>query len=472
MRSAAHRPAPLLLVVALLLSLGVSTTSWGSPVDLTPSPHSDAAGDVRGSLDVTSATFGQQDTQLQLSIGTKAPWSAARLALDGPRQLCVEVSAGKGFATRVRICVVPARDRSALDAAPVRPDGTSGPATRIAAVISRPERNAVVAQFPPAAAGLPAGPMRWRVSSRWTDRTACPAAAPCVDHAPDTGYRSGVTGLLVQPRCYGAAARAPGRRCVNPDLRHVAIPTPDDATITPNAFCKLPVVPGVAEPCQFGWLARIERPSVALVGDSHAGHWRGALEVVADAKRWGAISMTRSGCPFTPHPNYQTPAKNRRCAAWFRAVRRWLAAHPTIHTVYIGGHALPDDAARRADYRRAWKSLPSSVRSVIVIRDTPRISRLQAGCVDRAVRRHGDPGAACAHPRGEDLGPDPQAEAARASGQRRVHVIDLTRFFCSASRCFPVVGGALVRKDTEHLTQPFSTSLGPYLLRASRRYLR
>jgi hypothetical protein len=47
-----------------------------------------------------------------------------------------------------------------------------------------------------------------------------------------------------------------------------------------------------------------------------------------------------------------------------------------------------------------------------------------------------------------------------------VRAIDLTRFMCGRTRCFPVVGGVLVHKDIGHLTRVFSTTLGPYLLRA------
>ncbi len=39
----------------------------------------------------------------------------------------------------------------------------------------------------------------------------------------------------------------------------------------------------------------------------------------------------------------------------------------------------------------------------------------------------------------------------------------MTSFFCNANQCFPVVGGALVYKDATHLTELYSSSLGPYL---------
>ena len=64
--------------------------------------------------------------------------------------------------------------------------------------------------------------------------------------------------------------------------------------------------------------------------------------------------------------------------------------------------------------------------------------------------------------------PDPLVIAARRIGTR-VQVINLKRFQCSQHRCFPVVGGVLVHKDIDHLTQLFATTLGPYLLRAYNR---
>ena len=61
---------------------------------------------------------------------------------------------------------------------------------------------------------------------------------------------------------------------------------------------------------------------------------------------------------------------------------------------------------------------------------------------------------------------DPLVEAARAVGSAKVKVVDLTRYFCDAKRCFSVIGGALIRHDESHLTQAFAYTLGPFILRA------
>jgi hypothetical protein len=60
---------------------------------------------------------------------------------------------------------------------------------------------------------------------------------------------------------------------------------------------------------------------------------------------------------------------------------------------------------------------------------------------------------------------DPMVVAAEGMSPSRVRTVDLTSFFCDDASCFPVIGGALVLRDQNHLTAVFSTTLGPYLLR-------
>jgi hypothetical protein len=55
------------------------------------------------------------------------------------------------------------------------------------------------------------------------------------------------------------------------------------------------------------------------------------------------------------------------------------------------------------------------------------------------------------------------AVAAARLRSARVTTIDLNRFFCDRRRCYPVIGGALVFKDTTHVLEPFMRSLTPYV---------
>ena len=121
-----------------------------------------------------------------------------------------------------------------------------------------------------------------------------------------------------------------------------------------------------------------------------------------------------------------------------------------------------------AGYAAQWRRLPRTIRIVVVLRDTPFDPPGTTGCIVRAMRARRPAGTACAIPRRRAIRADAEAAAGRAwhGRSKRVAVVELTRFMCDPGRCFPVVGGALVHKDGNHLTATFGATLAPYLRRA------
>ena len=117
-----------------------------------------------------------------------------------------------------------------------------------------------------------------------------------------------------------------------------------------------------------------------------------------------------------------------------------------------------------AGYRDAWRALPATVTRIVVIRDTPKMTKETGACVNRALSRDRGPGAACSMPRRKVLDRDPLVVAASGMPASRVRTVDLTRMFCDRA-CYPVVGGALVLRDQNHMTAAFATTLGPFLQR-------
>ena len=114
-----------------------------------------------------------------------------------------------------------------------------------------------------------------------------------------------------------------------------------------------------------------------------------------------------------------------------------------------------------------WSRVPRSVRRIYVVRDIPRVNYGTEGCVRGVLKRHAVSTGACAVPRAGAFPADPAAGAAmHPSG--RVRLIDLTRYFCDRTRCFPVIGGAYVYRDTNHMNLTFAPTLGPYLLEGMR----
>ena len=220
--------------------------------------------------------------------------------------------------------------------------------------------------------------------------------------------------------------------------------------------------------------------TIALVGDSHASHWRGALAFVAQAKGRRGYSLSHRSCPLQKARRDVPRRAQAECERWKADVFAWFAAHPEVDTVFVAGltggsGVVPSGGRSRFEtavngYAEAWAALPASVRRIVVIRDTPSVAGDTDRCVARAASRRSEAGTECAVTRTRSLKPDPAIVAARWLGDQRQQTVDLTPFFCD-SRCYPVIGGALVLRDTSHMTDTYATSLGPYLLRAVDRLM-
>jgi hypothetical protein len=273
------------------------------------------------------------------------------------------------------------------------------------------------------------------------------------------------------PPCFGAAAHDPHHPCENPSLRYAVSPTPDEALIIPNAPCSPLSLTGLLIPCLFGAPLGPATDEVALLGDSHAETWRAAMIVAADALHWSGVSLTRSSCPYSLATPVLGNPLTAGCVAWRSAVVAWLEANPRVGTVFVSDndrasvvvpHGQTSLRTEVDGYLAAWRALPSTVTHIVVIRDPPFPGISTAPCVERAIARHDQAGPACALVRSSALTTDPEVIAA-AEDAPRASVIDLSGFFCGPAACPPVIGGVLVYKDPSHMTDLYSTTLGPHL---------
>ena len=279
------------------------------------------------------------------------------------------------------------------------------------------------------------------------------------------------------PRCFGAASRDVVKPCRNAALKYKVIPTPDDALISPNAPCD-PIYDSVPYQCTFGLAEEDAKGTIALLGDSHATHWRGALIAVAEAYQWHGVSMTRSGCPFSTAEPVLPGKLKRECVEWRQQIYQWFTDHPEVRTVFISQHpgkvVVPPGRTERGvkekGFRDAWEGLPDTVKHILIIRDTPYEHTSTHDCVDEAIRHREDAGVTCALPRSEALKPDPAADAAVRFDIPGLRLVDMTNYLCDSASCFPVVGGALTHKDLGHITAVFSETMGPFLLRKVRAF--
>jgi hypothetical protein len=325
------------------------------PWNPAPVVHESPADPQAGPLDLASASLGQDGTELQLKVVTRGTWRAKQLDHRGPRALCLTLRYGT---TKVALCVAATSGGTPiLRRVPLEPPGK---ATRIVSTETL-DHGTFTAAFTPADAGLPFGPFSWSVVSSWDGGS---------DAIGEVGARAR---LLNVPDCFGAAARDPAHPCSNPALAKVVTPSPSEALLTPNAPCSPYKPKGLVYPCYFGVAPDRARGTIALIGDSHAEHWRAAIEVAAQSKRWRAISLSRSGCPYnTAGAKLRTQRDSDECHRWQGQIRSFLADHKEVHTVFVAARASADftrDAAEGA--REALRSLPKSVRRFYVLRATP-----------------------------------------------------------------------------------------------------
>ncbi|MFL5844376.1 MAG: SGNH hydrolase domain-containing protein [Solirubrobacteraceae bacterium] len=276
-------------------------------------------------------------------------------------------------------------------------------------------------------------------------------------------------------RCFGGPSRDTVHPCRNPALDTKVFPKPDDALLYPNAPCD-PIAGSEPYQCDFGLPLEKAKGTIALVGDSHATHWRSALETVTDTYGWHGVSMTRSGCTFSAAEPVLPGKLKQECLDWRQQVYGWFTAHPEVRTVFMSQHpgdvVVPPGSTewrtKVQGFRDAWKLLPKTVRHIVIIRDTPYVSSQTPDCVNAAMRAKENAGLVCALPRKRALKRDHAAEAAVLYKVPGVRLVDMTSFLCSDTSCFPVVGGALTHKDEGHITLVFGQTLGPYLLRKIR----
>ena len=263
------------------------------------------------------------------------------------------------------------------------------------------------------------------------------------------------------PRCYGAAVARRRQAVRERQARASVTPTPEEAAITPNVACT-PRRPGRRR-------ARRRRASgetVVLLGDSHAAHWRAGDGGRREAPRLARARVRPPALPVLVRGARADRGGRGGVRGLQPAVIAWLAAHPDVTTVFVSnnarlpmaerGHRLPARrrlarAARAAGVGHATCSCCATRRPTARRRTTASTARCGASARRARVR-----GAAQARARARSDGR--VRAAARAHGRSTSR-----RSSARRGQCFPVVGGVLVHKDQDHLTQDFARTLGPYI---------
>jgi len=211
-----------------------------------------------------------------------------------------------------------------------------------------------------------------------------------------------------------------------------------------------------ANTCAFG--DRDSDFSVLLVGDSHAAQWLPAVIRLAEEQSWSVSSMTKSACPFIEGPVLREGRPYGECETWNQAVLEKIRSmSPDLVLTSSSFYQAPQGYEVADGLAGAWENLEDASVPYLVIKDTYSPGYDVPECLER----NRDSLSKCAFSTEEAMytGQREQTAALRALGSDRF--LDLGMMICPEDMCPAVLGGAVVYKDTNHLTATFAASLAP-----------
>ncbi|MEZ3161350.1 acyltransferase family protein [Microbacterium sp. BWT-B31] len=284
-------------------------------------------------------------------------------------------------------------------------------------------------------------------------------------------YREGVQALeqlrANPPECFGAASVL-DPTCEGTDFGDTILPAPGFAGVDRPADeqCFVQLNDARAVSCEFG-SDDPDAPTVVLIGDSHAFQLLSTFELISHDNGWRLVTFFKGACPWNTTPLSTAGAFGVACTDWRNAVTAQLADLDVdaVFTAAIAttpysaaGFDSSHDAAV-AGYREAWGEMLDRGVPVITVVDNPVWETDPNKCLRTRAQDE------CSGARSDLLVEnDPLRDA--SAGLDRVTLLDFTDVFCDDSTCYPVVGGANLYRDQDHLTVTFVDTLRPWYTEA------
>jgi peptidoglycan/LPS O-acetylase OafA/YrhL len=217
--------------------------------------------------------------------------------------------------------------------------------------------------------------------------------------------------------------------------------------------------------CVFGDTAADR--SVVLFGDSHAAQWFPAFEILAREQGWRLVTMTKSACPAVPLPVVDRRLRHpEECSNWREsAMDRIMALDTDLVVLASAPRRYRQSTSKwQKAFDSTFRRLDSAGIATLVLWGTPVSGQNIPHCLSRATVQRRDPIEACAVDRSAAMYTAPFKGAQRAaSGRAHVRVADLSGYFCEDGVCDPVVRGAIVLYDDNHLTATMAERMAPTL---------
>lgn len=236
--------------------------------------------------------------------------------------------------------------------------------------------------------------------------------------------------------------------------------------------------------CAFG--DESSRTTLALLGDSHADHWLGGLDLAGKAHGWRIEAHVMGGCPvsdFSGLTTGKTSRQYRDCNRYREAMLTHLVSQKPSAVILssfdsymqTGDEAFSEYQVRESAWtrglRRTYARLSNAGIPVIVIRGTPRVPFDVPSCLSRRLARMWLSTDCTFAPDRAFMGRARRAQDIAARGLN-VKFVDMMDQVCPGARCAAMRDGVVVFTDDNHLTRTFARAaagaLGERIATAAR----
>ena len=275
--------------------------------------------------------------------------------------------------------------------------------------------------------------------------------------------------------CFGARALEPGSTCPRTTSGPV-VPAPglaiDDKSDAYADKCWEWIPYDGIRTCTYG--DKDADVSIALVGNSHAGHWLPALQEVARRKHWSITTILASECTATrTKVQFDTEEKSNGCLDWGQRVLD-LTEEQDFDLVVtaersgrkaVDAHGADSQPFWQEGFREFLQDWVDQGQQVAVLHDTPfpAASKINPPA---CIAENDDDLTRCSGSRATWVPDDPLFAAAGEVDSPLLARFDLTDHICGADRCDAAVGGVTAYFDGSHISATYSTTLWPYVARA------
>jgi peptidoglycan/LPS O-acetylase OafA/YrhL len=225
-------------------------------------------------------------------------------------------------------------------------------------------------------------------------------------------------------------------------------------------------------PCAFG--AASSSKKIVLFGDSHADQWSTPLSSIAKAEGWHLITYLKASCPVADVAVYNLRLRlfGDICETWrSNVIAEIIRLRPAAVVIgefssgyvqgplsFLGKNAI-SLKTWSAGLKGSLNALHAAGIPIVLLRDSPTPGRHIPNCLEQAEWR-GVSRTSCDVPRLSSLDTAlTSAEALDAQAVPGVRFVDLSSHFCDEAMCPAVIGGMVVYRDENHLTNGYAASL-------------